>query len=45
MPNNTEAETAMLSMNNYELNGEKMMVKRARPGEIKFIKEEEKSSN
>jgi len=40
MPNNTEAVTAIQSMHNYELNGEKMMVKKARPGEIKFIKEE-----
>lgn len=40
MPNNTEAEKAIKSMNNYEIHGEKMMVKKARPGEIKFIKEE-----
>ncbi|MDA3910640.1 MAG: RNA-binding protein [Bacteroidales bacterium] len=40
MPNNNEAKNAIQSMNNYELNGEKMMVKKARPGEMKFIKEE-----
>ncbi|MEA1874119.1 MAG: RNA-binding protein [Bacteroidota bacterium] len=41
MPNKQEAENAIQSMNNYEIHGEKMMVKKARPGEIKFIKEEE----
>jgi RNA recognition motif-containing protein len=44
MPNNNEAETAIKSMNNFKLHDEKMMVKRARPGEIKFIKEEGESN-
>ncbi len=35
-----DAESAIAALNNHELYGEKMMVKRARPGEIRFIKEE-----
>jgi len=41
MPNKHEAEKAINSMNNYEIHGEKMMVKKARSGEIKFVKEDE----
>ena len=35
-----EAQNAISNLNGYELNGEKMMVKKARSGEIRFIREE-----
>lgn len=39
MNNTKEAELAINKLNNYELNGELMMVKPARKGEIRFITE------